>query len=1102
MDNHSELSKSLSYLIERHIPEFVSRENPAFMTFMEAYFQWMEQEGNAQELITEFENYKDIDKTVDGFIDYFRKMYFENIPANVLADKRLLAKHIRDLYKSKGTIPGYKLLFRILYNENVELFYPGDDVLRASDGRWIEDKLIYLTNSTVTDFSNLKISGRQSGATAIVETSAKIENRVHIVDSSAPEYIVQCYLSNIIGEFVKGEQVDILDYDGSVVSTNTVYSIYTGFSIESEGLNYEVDDVARVYDWASDTSIATGKVINIGVDGKIRDIKMDSFSLDIESTKRETDFSNKTLPEFIEVKRNSVGSYIDSNKLLKFANANEPRFTHSPVTGDFIGLLNEGTSTNRILYSNTLTNTTSFSVTGINISQESTLNSPEGEKNAWKIVESTDNSIHTVSVQSASVENGKQYVFSLFVKKNTPTTKKWIQLLGFSNLGSPFINFNIETGEIGTTMSTVSTFNGGGIIDYGDWWRVYMAFTATSTTTGGPVFGLVGSGTSGRKGSSYVGDGSETWVYGVQLEEGNVPSSYIPCNGTLVTRDDENITLSLYYPNNQLTYEYSNGISNYVEVPHNLNYELPVNVINTNQISNLELNNISGYSLTRSGTGTSMNVSGKIAVVASNQARYEYDSITHARKGLIIEPQKTNKIVGSQAVVTTNSNYTVLNGTLSTTTVSSIFDAENWSMFLENTTSGEHKITTKLYSSSNTTQCFSAYVKPINKRYIVMCPTGLGGVTTTGAIFDLQNKSVVSYTGLLNAAIVDLGNDVYRISCAAQSTSSTGTVASLVIQSLDASMNTSFAGSTSNGFYISGIQWEESVTSPTSLIKTTTSANATRVEDFLTGFPYSKQNIIITFVDNTTQTFYNVASNSTIGGSKLSKYLIKNIQFVEFPYTSNKITYVSVDNPILFEVVSNTGTGASISPVVGVIGSPDGRWEGTYGQLSSDKKMQDNFYYQDYSYVLRSNVEVDEFRNIVKELVHPAGFQLFGELFSEESSINDVILTSNLSAYVYKIIERIREIVFTASLQNVIVKHLIQRIIQYAFKTCETFDEVMLLQRMNMNLSEYQNIVLKSNLNSINESLTPNISVYGVGSLTARPAIYFNRNISSIKTIQ
>ena len=38
------------------------------------------------------------------------------------------------------------------------------------------------------------------------------------------------------------------------------------------------------------------------------------------------------------------------------------------------------------------------------------------------------------------------------------------------------------------------------------------------------------------------------------------------------------------------------------------------------------------------------------------------------------------------------------------------------------------------------------------------------------------------------------------------------------------------------------------------------------------------------------------------------------------------------------------------------------------------------YYYQDFSYVVKTNTDVATYRNKILELVHPAGMALFGEI--------------------------------------------------------------------------------------------------------------------------
>ena len=50
------------------------------------------------------------------------------------------------------------------------------------------------------------------------------------------------------------------------------------------------------------------------------------------------------------------------------------------------------------------------------------------------------------------------------------------------------------------------------------------------------------------------------------------------------------------------------------------------------------------------------------------------------------------------------------------------------------------------------------------------------------------------------------------------------------------------------------------------------------------------------------------------------------------------------------------------------------------GKPSSQKKIQDNDYYQDFSYVIQTSDSIDVWKQDVLKLLHPAGLKLFGEV--------------------------------------------------------------------------------------------------------------------------
>ena len=57
-----------------------------------------------------------------------------------------------------------------------------------------------------------------------------------------------------------------------------------------------------------------------------------------------------------------------------------------------------------------------------------------------------------------------------------------------------------------------------------------------------------------------------------------------------------------------------------------------------------------------------------------------------------------------------------------------------------------------------------------------------------------------------------------------------------------------------------------------------------------------------------------------------------------------------------------------------------GFYSGADGQCSSQKKIQDSVYYQDFSYVIQSDKSVELFRDLILNTIHPAGLNMFGEV--------------------------------------------------------------------------------------------------------------------------
>ena len=71
---------------------------------------------------------------------------------------------------------------------------------------------------------------------------------------------------------------------------------------------------------------------------------------------------------------------------------------------------------------------------------------------------------------------------------------------------------------------------------------------------------------------------------------------------------------------------------------------------------------------------------------------------------------------------------------------------------------------------------------------------------------------------------------------------------------------------------------------------------------------------------------------------------------------------------------------AELTAGIGAYATYPGYYTSTQGLLSDVPKIQDNKYYQNFSYVLKTDFDVNDYRNSVKRITHPSGMIMFGEL--------------------------------------------------------------------------------------------------------------------------
>jgi len=198
--NRTANSHQTSFLVSQHVPAFVREDHPKFITFIEKYYEFASNNSvletsagsgvyyygfdSASKLIQDI---NDVDRTdFDHFVESFRKEYAYSFPQELYngTNKATLYKNLIQFYQAVGTEDSFRALFRLLYNEEIEIYYPGTDVLVASGGEYVKRSRLKTTyTENINDISNKKIVGSESGAYATVEY-------VQVVRDSSDSFVV------------------------------------------------------------------------------------------------------------------------------------------------------------------------------------------------------------------------------------------------------------------------------------------------------------------------------------------------------------------------------------------------------------------------------------------------------------------------------------------------------------------------------------------------------------------------------------------------------------------------------------------------------------------------------------------------------------------------------------------------------------------------------------------------------------------------------------------------------------------------------------------------------------------------------------------------
>lgn len=286
-------AKLISTQIKKDIPQYIRMEYPNFVAFIEYYYEWMQEKGAPYHFIANSLNYADVDRTSLAFLEEFGKNFLNPLPDVIYDNNNIatLVKNIEQYYSARGSEKAFKFLFRLFeYKDNhdreLEFYYPSYDMLRVSDGKWVNEKSIKIIDppEDVLEWEGGQVTGKKSGAKGIIDEIKVYKSSSNV--QIAEIFIIEFDIMHRANKFICGEEIEIVTKELKTYVANIEKVLY--------GIEFDVDtngEEKRGHYYISDQRV---KLINIGdgVDGRVVIDNIEKGSVeDFEIISGGTDYS-------------------------------------------------------------------------------------------------------------------------------------------------------------------------------------------------------------------------------------------------------------------------------------------------------------------------------------------------------------------------------------------------------------------------------------------------------------------------------------------------------------------------------------------------------------------------------------------------------------------------------------------------------------------------------------------------------------------------------------------------------------------------------------------------------------------------------------------
>ena len=151
---------NISSYIDELVPDHVESTYPDLVAFLKTYALYLERSNKSGFYLNSLDIQRDIDHVEDELLTELQNEIGVAIPRDFATNPRMFYKRLVEFYKSRGTPESITSFFRVIFDDDVETYFPFVDILNPSDGKWTDQTADIIADRTkFTPANVITISG-------------------------------------------------------------------------------------------------------------------------------------------------------------------------------------------------------------------------------------------------------------------------------------------------------------------------------------------------------------------------------------------------------------------------------------------------------------------------------------------------------------------------------------------------------------------------------------------------------------------------------------------------------------------------------------------------------------------------------------------------------------------------------------------------------------------------------------------------------------------------------------------------------------------------------------------------------------------------------